>query len=1074
MTVTPAPLTRARLAELMQIPFTDEQWAAVTAPLEPGLVIAGAGSGKTSVMAARVVWAVAQLGVATDQILGLTFTNKAAAELSTRVRRSLHAWAGSTGLVASLDTEPTVLTYHAYAARLVREHGLRLGLEPAARLLADASRYQLADRVLRRQDGPFHGLEKGVASLVGDVLALDGELNEHLVDLDALSAFDTALVVELSALDKPTRETDAVLSAARARLDLVRLVRQYRLEKRQRDVVDFGDQMAFAARLAVEVPEVAAAERATFPVVLLDEYQDTSIAQKQLLLGLFGAGHPVTAVGDPFQAIYGWRGASVSNIDRFPEEFLTSSGQPAHRFGLGQNNRSGGRLLALANSVAEPLRAVHPGVVTLTPRPDVVDEGRTVVGLFDTYADEVQWVAQDIAKRCAGSTAPGDVAVLVRVTSDVPAYHAALVGLGVPVQVVGLGGLLALPEVADVVATLQVLDDPTANASLVRLLTGPRWRIGPRDLVLLGRRARQLVSDPGAGRDADRPRDRDQALFDAVAGVDPTEVVSLLDALFDPGPARYDPQALVRFARLSDELRALRRHLSEPLDDVVHRVISALGLTVEVAASRAASHARRGEVLAQFVEAASSFVDLDGDPSVRAFLAYLKAATTHDRGLDAALPTEADAVTLMTVHKAKGLEWSAVYVPDLTRGVFPSSRGRARWTSRAATLPFPLRGDVDDHPSTPQWNNAALRQFATECTALDAREELRLAYVATTRARDLAVLTSHWWGPTQVEVRGPSPYLVTAHDHVAADPGHGHVVAWSDPPTETSNPHLTSAAAYTWPTPLEPEALRVRTEVAARVRQALAQGAAPPTSPEGQPSLSPAGRALVAEWDRDRDLLLEEARRSHEPVRDVDLPVSLTASQLVRLHADPQGFARDIVRPLPRPPAPAADRGTAFHAWVEARFSRPALLDLDDLPAADDLALDDDLATLQQSFLAGPYAERVPFAVEAPFEVVVAGHPVRGRIDAVYLTETGSAGTPGSAPTRRFEVVDWKTGRRGADPLQLAIYRVAWAELHDVPLDQVDAAFYAVATGEVQRFDNLPDKAGIAALLGGATVGGSP
>jgi DNA helicase II / ATP-dependent DNA helicase PcrA len=163
------------------------------------------------------------------------------------------------------------------------------------------------------------------------------------------------------------------------------------------------------------------------------------------------------------------------------------------------------------------------------------------------------------------------------------------------------------------------------------------------------------------------------------------------------------------------------------------------------------------------------------------------------------------------------------------------------------------------------------------------------------------------------------------------------------------------------------------------------------------------------------------------------------------------------VRPMPRPPAPAAARGTAFHAWVESQFGQSALLDLDDLAAVDDSAADADLETLQQAFLDGPYAERVPFAVEAPFEVVIAGHPVRGRIDAVYAVD-GPHG-------RQFEVVDWKTGTTAADPLQLAIYRVAWAELHDVPLSHIEAVFYVVATGEIQRFADLPDMLGLADLL---------
>ena len=172
-----------------------------------------------------------------------------------------------------------------------------------------------------------------------------------------------------------------------------------------------------------------------------------------------------------------------------------------------------------------------------------------MVGLFEGQADEVAWVADEVARQLEPpDVRPKDVAVLVRVRSDFAPYHDALVARGVPVEVVGLGGLLELPEVADLVATLDVLVDSTANASLVRLLTGPRWRIGPRDLVLLGRRAAQLVrivpgtAEDSGGSESDRPltaSDLDAQLEAAVAGVDPAEVVSLSEALERPGAVAY-------------------------------------------------------------------------------------------------------------------------------------------------------------------------------------------------------------------------------------------------------------------------------------------------------------------------------------------------------------------------------------------------------------------------------------------------------------------------------------------------------------------------------------------------------
>ncbi len=1042
------------LRELLGVPFTPDQLAAATAPLEPGLVVAGAGSGKTSVMAARVVWLVVTGQVLPEQVLGLTFTNKAAAELASRVRSALrHAGVGSHAGADQPDAddgEPTVATYHAFAGRLLREHGLRIGVEPGARLLADATRFQVAERVVRRARGPFPDLDKGVRALVGDVVALDAELSEHLVDVDELRAADAAVAAAVAAVPKPVQRVLKAALTARRRDQLADLVAELRVAKAALGVLDFGDQLAFAARLAATHPAVGEIERQRYRVVLLDEYQDTSVAQRELLLRLFGGGHPVTAVGDPFQAIYGWRGASVANIGRFADDFRGRDGEPARRYGLRQNNRSGGRLLTLANALAEPLREHHPEVGPLVPRPGVEDAGDTVCALLPTYADEVAWVAEQVVAELGRGRRPRDVAVLVRVRSDFPAFHDALVDRGVPVEVVGLGGLLALPEVADLVATLEVLDDPTANAALVRLLTGPRWRIGPRDLALLGSRAADLVRSEGAAQ----PGDVEGLLRAAVEGVDPAEVVSLAEALERPGGLGYSTAARERFARLAGELRDLRRHVGEPLLDLLHRVLATTGLDVEVGAAPYAPRTRRSDALVAFLDHAAAFADLDGDPSVRAFLTFLRAAEEFDRGLDTAAPSAGDSVKLLTVHKAKGLEWPVVVLPNLTAEVFPAGRGRSRWTSSAATLPTSLRGDAADFPVVAAWTTKGLDAFDDGMRAIDAREELRLGYVAVTRAKSVLIASSHWWGPTQKKRRGPSAYLETVRRH--CETGAGTVAQWAPEPAEDTNPHLAEVEQRVWPVPLAAEPLAARREAADLVRAALARG---PAAPGAEPALDPSEADRLAHWDRDLTALLEEARRAHRVELDVPLPASLSASALVRLARDPDGVARDLARPMPRPPAPAARRGTRFHAWVEAQFGQRPLLDRADLEGAadDDLVPDESMRALQAAFLAGPFAGVVPHRVEAPFQLVLGGRVVRGRIDAVYRTPDGG-----------YDVIDWKTGRTPADPVQLAVYRTAWARIAGVAESRVGAGFYYVASGQVSRPGDLLSGAELERLL---TVG---
>jgi DNA helicase-2/ATP-dependent DNA helicase PcrA len=1111
------------LKELLRIPFTAEQLACITAPLAPNVIVAGAGSGKTTVMAARVVWLVGTGQVAPEQVLGLTFTNKAAGELSERVRKAL-VEAGVTDLNSAADPpgDPRISTYHAFAGQLLKDHGLRIGLEPGARLLADATRYQLAARVLRAAPGPYPALTKSLSALAADLLALDAELAEHLVTVEALREHDAELAEHLSRLD-PDRRGFAwvreVTPAVAARRDLAGLVAAYREQKSRRDLLDFGDQIALAAELARTRAEVGQALREEFAVVLLDEYQDTSVAQRLLLAALFGGstGHPVTAVGDPCQAIYGWRGASVANLDDFPHHFRNADSTPARRHALSENRRSGGRLLQFANALATPLRRRHEGVEALRPAPGAEHDGVVRCALLSTYAEEIAWIADSIRHLTATGTPPGDIAVLCRTAGQFADLHAALVARDIPVEVVGLSGLLHLPEVADLVATCEVLHDPAANASLVRLLTGPRWRIGPRDLALLGRLARlQVQHTQSPHTQAENEPDR---LAAAVEGVDPVEAVSLADALETflhtdshidshtedshaekPGDdLPFSSQARIRFARLAAEIRDLRRSLADPLMDILHKVLAVTGLDVELSASPHALAARRRETLHSFLDIAAGFASLDGEATLLAFLAFLRTAAQHEKGLDGSLPGGENTVKVLTAHKSKGLEWDVVAVPGLVKDAFPSARVRELWPWHGKVLPHALRGDAPTLPEVSEWSKQGLDAFKEAMKDHQATEELRLGYVTFTRPRSLLLASGHWWGPAQKKPRGPSDFLQQLREHCeAAHQGSpfgagGEIEHWAEAPApDAENPALDRSTEYAWPLPLDPDAQGRRRQAARTVLAHLAHldrrdggtataetaNAETATAEEESPDqeLPPEEARLIASWDRDLEALAGELRRSRSAVREVPLPASLTTSQVMRLAADPDGFARELARPMPRPPQPAARRGTRFHTWVESRFDALPLLELDALPgmesgAADEIADEKELEALKEAFLRTPYADRTPYRVEAPFQLSLAGRVIHGRIDAVYkddesgeVEKSGEAGGAGEAGG--YEIVDWKTSRaQTADPLQLAIYRLAWAEQHGLPPERVRAAFVYIRTGQTIYLDDLPDRSALERLL---------
>lgn len=1018
--------TPEQLADLMgeSWTFSEEQFAAVTAPLAPVVVIAGAGSGKTSVMAGRVVWLVANGLVEPGQILGLTFTTKATGELQQRVRKALT----KAGLLTADSDEPTISTYHAYAGALLGEHGLRIGHEPDARLIADATRYQLAARAVAQHTTPIAELSDHPQTVVKDLLALDAELSEHLssvADARRVDAEERALLgVEMHA-DTARADYLKALSAIDRRSELLGLVEGYRALKARLGLIDFSDQIALTARLAEEAPEVGELERSTFRVVLLDEYQDTSIAQARMLSALYG-GHAVMAVGDPNQAIYGWRGASVSNILGFANDY-----PGATQLALATNRRSDVRILETANHLAAPLES--SGMVRpLRPQPGA-DDGEVDVWVHERWDDELEWLGREVVAAHVAGTEWKEIGVLVRSNRHGAAVYDALVAAGAPVEIVGLKGLLRLPEVAEILATLSLVQDVTDNASLLTLLTGARWAIGARDLALLSQRASELSPRP----DTTAASLREQ-LARAAEDADPLETAALLDALEDPGPAAYSDGARERFAELAAELRRLRAAAGEPVLDLVRRIIDLTGVDVELASAVSEGARARRDNVDLFVQAVADFQAYDGAVTLPALMAWLEAEDEFEQGLDVAVPSEADSVKLLTVHRAKGLEWDVVFLPGVTTDHFPITRARSSHLSAPAVIPLSLRGDKADLPALRGHHRKHIAEWNDARRAHAADEELRLAYVAWTRARHRLVASGWRWAPHRSKGLGPSIYLERTREAMARWGQRPSL--WADAVNNDleSNPYDGQVVDLPWPINHETPEAGLRRRAADLVREAVDDGYRDP---------------VVDSWDRDLDRLVAE--REGQEVVPVSV-ASMSATSMATWRRSPEQFLAEVVRPMPRKPNPSARFGTRFHAWVEQRYGQTDLFGPDELPGRADVGIgsDEDLAELIAAFEAGPFADRAPVSVEQPFALFLDGHVIRGRIDAIYREADG------------YLVVDWKTGEQAADPLQLAIYRLAWAELSGCAVEDVRAAFVHVRSGRIVEVADLPERAELAASFG--------
>jgi DNA helicase-2/ATP-dependent DNA helicase PcrA len=1111
---------------------TAEQSHIISSPLSPRLVIAGAGSGKTATMADRVVWLVANGWVRPEEVLGVTFTRKAAGELATRIRAKLAALqriaAADTqnhvfpaGLLSTDALEPKVSTYHSYASGIVSDYGLRLGVERDVVLLGGAQSFQLASEVVEAFDGDYEHFRAAKSTLVKAVIQLAGECAEHLQDpagvrgwlLDRVAEFES-LPYLATAKKNPSQAAAELSGLLRTRASVAEMVGRYTDAKRARGALDFGDLVALAARVANEIPVAAETERQRYKVVLLDEFQDTSHAQLVLFSRLFGDGHAVTAVGDPNQSIYGFRGASAGQLFHFVREFPVrlpadepAGSDDAARFAVAPTSylttawRNGRNVLSAANVISAPLSsaAARTGpageretaggveVPPLQPSPAAV-QGRVLIGRFGTDEDEAAAIAADVLKfrvtdfdGSAAEPEPPAMAVLCRRRAQMECIRREFEVRGIPYEIVGLGGLLDTPEIVDLVATLRVLADPGRSDSLMRLLAGARWRIGAADLMALRDWSSFLARRRGRPGTPEDDAADDGAEAAAIEG-DLTDAASLVEALdwlpredwTSAHGRRLSPEALERLHRLSAELRQLRGYMGDDLTTLLGEVERAMLLDIEVAARPGISIHQARRNLDAFQDAAAGFLYTSQRVDVLAFLAWLEAAAAEENGLDAAAPeVNHEAVQLLTVHASKGLEWDVVFVPGLNAGAFPSSRD-SRWSSGSAALPWPLRGDRADlpqwdldHPDQKGWLDAE-KEFKSAVQVHGEAEERRLAYVAYTRAKHVLWVSSAAWVGSRAGMADMSPFLAGLEVLVADGAAGIHPLSVSEESLPEESPLTSELEVARWPyDPLEgptdprtgarlrlvPGRRKAMQSAAARVLESLdsrvlldAAAEAGGIGPgQRRPLRGPAGG-----WALEAATLLE--RRSRRTlVQDVHLPGHISASTLVDLEDDAGSVVARLRRPVPREPGMSARKGTAFHAWVEEYFGTAGMLDLGEAAGSDD-HIDEayGLDTMVETFRRSEWANRAPAHVEVPVETRIGDVVVRGRIDAVFRDADGG-----------WDLVDWKTGRRPSaaqlktKAVQLAVYRLAWARLKDVPLDQVRAAFYYVADDQVVRPHDL-------------------
>jgi DNA helicase-2/ATP-dependent DNA helicase PcrA len=712
------------------VTLTDEQREILDGLHGPVRIAAGAGTGKTETLRLAIVELINR-GVRPGDILCLTFTVEATKEMRRRVYEAFPQ---------RTDIDPdelTVQTYHAFAASLLREHALLAGLDGDPALLDAARAWQLALNALDRCS--FDELEiTSVGYFVQRLLALNEEMQRHVLSVDDVASWCRVNSGE---------------EVARHRLEAMRGIECYEAVKRQSNAIDFGDQIVLAVRLLRDRPELLARTRAHFRYLVLDEYQDTDVAQRELVKLIGAEAELVCAVGDVDQGIFGWRGASIHNMFSFPHDFPGMVPRT-----LSVNFRSGQRILDLANEIVDKFeRPEGERREPLKPRP-----GAPAASIEAFVAPHGLEEAEGIAERI-GSAGPtwSQYAVLTRRRSEFEAIFRALAARDVPVEVDILGGFWTRPEIIDVVSWLRVLADPGDNLALVRLLLGPAYRLSRRDLFVLARPAmdenRRL-----------RYGDRDVLPYALVDSIVSNEEIPELSA-----EAR---ERVAMFRRTWSELA--RTAAPRALADLVGEVTRVTGLAGELAASPDPEADVTLSHLSKLRDLAQEYKPVAGGADLAGFVEYLDSVEDVDQEEDQLRAIQEEAVQLLTFHGAKGLEWDCVFLAGIAKQLIPTEKPAENPAEKWWRVPFELRGDRDFLPAQ---TKAGLEQLRND-------EERRLMYVGITRAKQRLVLSRAWFYGTNVGAKKPSAFwdealpFVDRLDEVDCPPVNPHPLGIEEPP----------------------------------------------------------------------------------------------------------------------------------------------------------------------------------------------------------------------------------------------------------------------------------------------------
>jgi DNA helicase-2/ATP-dependent DNA helicase PcrA len=558
----------------------------------PVLVVAGAGSGKTRVLTRRIAHLLGAVGVKPSEILAITFTNKAAAEMRERVAH----------LVGPPAAAAWVMTFHSACGRILRREAQRLGYRSNFTIYDQADQIRLVKRCLEELErDPKRFTPRGIHSQISNA---KNTLVSPVEYTERVSSFYDQTVAEVYDL--------------------------YQKRLFASNAVDFDDMLFLTVDVLERFPEAREKWQEAFRYVLVDEYQDTNHAQYRLLQLLAETHRNVFAVGDPDQSIYAFRGADIRNVLEFEHDF-----QGAYTIALEQNYRSTQNILDAANGVIRHNRERKEKNLW-----SELGEGEPVrvVEVEDEHA-EARYVAAEIALLVEEGFSGSEVAVFYRTNAQSRVLEDVLVRQGIAYQVIGGPRFYERAEVKDLIAYLQVLDNPYDAVSLLRIANRPRRGIGDSSLARL-----QTWADQ-----------REISLWEATAEAEMA------------GVGAAPQKALKTFRGTIESLMSAAQGLDVP--ELIEEVLARSGYFESLEAERTIEAQGRMENLQELVSVAREWREQTEDTTLSAFLQEISLYSDQD-----AIRGDGSLVTLMTIHNAKGLEFRAVYLIGMEEGIFPHSR----------------------------------------------------------------------------------------------------------------------------------------------------------------------------------------------------------------------------------------------------------------------------------------------------------------------------------------------------------------------------------------------------------------